>query len=322
MIKKLFMAIVVFVVFILVVIGVLVGTLAVSDSAKQSVLSFALKAGIDKASLVKKQVQIDDHTIVYLERRAANPAADVIILLHGFTAEKTNWIRFTTHISDEFRVIALDWAAHGESTYLPSGDYRLQTQANRLKTLMDKLRIKKAHLVGNSMGGAIAADFASRFNDRVLTLTLMNAGGADNPASESAIERALREGKNLLVVKTPEDFDKTLNLSMKHPPKIPWPLKQAIAQKAADRHARFEKVFEQVHEGVTNTNTDYLTQISAPTLIMWGDSDQILDKANADIFKAAIPNSEVVIYKDVGHLPMLEVPGKSAADVVRFINAH
>lgn len=296
--------------------------IAVSDEAKQKVLDAAMWSEAKLSSMSKERVTIDGHEIVYLERTSENPDVEVIFLLHGFTADKSNWLRFVRHIPNKYRIIAPDWPAHGESTYLVGADYSLQTQANRLRLMMEKLGIDKAHLVGNSMGGAIAANFASRFQGKVLTLTLIDSGGADNPKTESEVEIAMRSGRNPLLVNTPQDFPITVGLAMEQPPLIPWPVNKALANIAAERQPRFTSVFGQIHGGVTNTQVDYLRDIQAPTLIMWGDHDRILDVGNAEIFQSAIPCNETVIYKGIGHMPMLEVPEQSAKDVVQFIESH
>lgn len=303
-------------------VAILAVTFVLSDKAKLQALNAAMWFEETLASMEKKVASIDGHEIVYLERDANDENAETIILLHGFTAEKNNWPRFTRYVNAEFRVIAIDWPAHGESTFFENGNYTLTAQANRLSVFMENLGISKAHLVGNSMGGAIAANFASRYPSKVLTLTLMNSGGADNPNTESEIEKAMHKGENPLLAKTPEEFKHTFDVSMEKPPFIPWPISAAMANVAAERHSRFLAVFKQVHGGVTNRDYGYLRQIQAPTLIMWGDRDRILDVGNAEIFSAELANSETVIYQGIGHMPMLEVPAQSAADVVRFIQSH
>jgi abhydrolase domain-containing protein 6 len=304
------------------VVAIVVASFALSDKAKLHALNAAMWFEEKLASMKEKSVIIGDHEVVYLVREGNFQDAETIILFHGFTAEKNNWPRFTRHINHDFRVIAIDWPAHGESTFLEGGDYTLSNQADRLSDFMEKLGIEKAHLVGNSMGGAIAANFASRHPSKVETLTLMNSGGADNPDTESEIEIAMRQGKNPLLVKEPKEFQRAFGLAMEKPPFLPWPIGDAMANVAAERYTRFLTVFKQVHGGVTNREYGYLRQIQAPTLIMWGTNDRILDVGNAQIFSAEIPNSKTIIYEGVGHMPMLEVPAQSAADIVQFIESH
>lgn len=312
--------------FILISVVAITATLGLiltfSSDTQNALFEMAMEKGAEKAGMVKHVIKIDNHDLVYLERPTKQDDAEVIILLHGFTADKNNWLRFTQNVAPEYRVIAIDWPAHGESTYTEKADYTLITQANRLKMILESLNIEKAHVVGNSMGGAIAAIFASYYPEKARTLTLMNSGGADNPNTFSDLEKGLKEGKNLLVVEKPEDFEKAFEFGMSKPPSIPWFLKSAMAEKAVQRSERFKYVFEQVHTGISGKGTDYLTRIQAPTLIMWGDEDHILDVGNASIFDQTIPNSQVLIYKGIGHLPMLEAPQQAAHDIVSFISQY
>lgn len=309
-------------VLLLTLVVLLVAAAALSSDVRKAALTAAMWAEAAVASMERRQVSVGGHEIVYLERTAPNESAEVLLLLHGFTADKGNWPRFVRRIEPRYRVIAPDWPAHGESTYIPDGDYSIAAQAERLEGFLDALDVTSAHLVGNSMGGAIAARFAARHPDRVRTLTLMNAGGADNPETFSRIETAMQSGKNPLLVSRPNEFSKTVRLAMERPPLIPWPVNVAMAEQAAGRYSRFDSVFKQVHEGVTNTDIDYLRRISSPTLVMWGDMDQILDVGNVKVFSSAISNSATVIYPGVGHMPMLEVPARAARDIVSFIQSH
>ncbi len=297
----------------------LASALHASDAAKIIALDATMWVERRLALMRKESELVDQHQIVFVERESSLPDPEVIILLHGFTAEKNNWYRFTRSIPAEFRVLAIDWPAHGESSFIVDADYSISAQADRLRLLMESLAIENAHLVGNSMGGAIAANFASRFPSRVSTLTLMNSGGADNPQTESEIEISLKKDQNPLLAKSSDSFARVLDLSMERPPFIPWPISEAMGIISAERYAQYSYVFDQVHDGVTNVDYDYLRNITAPTLIIWGGEDRILDVGNAHVFAKFISNSRVVIYEGVGHMPMLEEPVTSASDVAEFI---
>ncbi|GAA6133693.1 alpha/beta fold hydrolase [Oceaniserpentilla sp. 4NH20-0058] len=307
---------------IVAIIVLLLSFMIFSKSGQNYLYSVAMDAAEEKAGFVQNTVQIDDHEIVYLDRASTKADAQVIVLLHGFSSNKHTWLTFSTHIDASFRVIVIDWAAHGESTYKPTGDYSLVAQSNRLKMVFDKLNIPKAHLVGNSMGGAIAADFASRFQGKVSTLTLMNSGGADDSTSDTEMEKGLKEGKLLLLVEKPEDYDRTAALAMVDPIKIPYPIEQAMIMQSVNRYERFKNVFLQILNDGDEISTDYLKEISAPTLILWGEQDKILGVENAKIFDENISNTKLIIYKNVGHVPMLEIPEQSAKDISEFIMQH
>jgi len=150
----------------------------------------------------------------------------------------------------------------------------------------------------------------------------MNANGVDNPDTESEVEIGVREGTMLLVAKTPEDFKQVFALTMTKPPFIPWPINAALANVAASRHDQYQKVFNDLYASLDRTDVGFLQNIVAPTLIMWGDQDRVIDVTNAEIFSKGLPNSETLIYEGIGHLPMLEIPKQSALDIQTFIHAN
>ena len=105
------------------------------------------------ASLQYKSVHVGDHEIVYLE----GGHGETILMLHGFAANKDNWTRFAKLISPAYHVVALDLPGFGESTCLEDASYSIADQAKRLTQFADAIGLKKFHIVGNSMGGHIAA---------------------------------------------------------------------------------------------------------------------------------------------------------------------
>ncbi len=295
---------------------------ALSPKTQDKLYTAAMNLEIGLSDMTRRSAQVGDHTMVYLQRAAVGEQAGTIVLLHGFTADKSNWLRMVRELPKNYEVIAPDWPAHGESTYIDGADYRIAAQADRLQTFMAQRSLSSAHLVGHSMGGAIVSNFASRYPDSVKSLTLMSSGGVDNPNTLSDLERSLQTtGENPLLVKKPGDIDNTLKFAMSEPPFIPWPLTQVLERVSIARAPRFASVFKQITDGVTSTDTAYLTQIGAPTLILWGDQDRLLSVSNAAVFEQAIPDSQLVVYPGVGHMPMLEAPKLSGQDVAEFVLA-
>jgi len=291
-----------------------------SKTARGMLLQGILNAEIRWSSMQKKMTQVDGHEIVYLERASTNAKKEIVILLHGFTAEKNNWMRFAKHLDASYQLLLIDLPAHGQSSYFKEMDYGIEAQAERIIAFMDALEIESAHLVGSSMGGAIAAMAASQHSDRVITLTLFNAAGADNPNTDSVIERAILRGQSPLVVTDAKQFKNLLKLSMEKDVFIPWPVSSALADLAISRSERYTKVFNDIYPRIANLGVNYLREIDAPTLVIWGDKDHILDVGNAKIFVRNIPQSKAIIYKNVGHIPMIEIPEQSANDFSEFLD--
>ena len=297
------------------------GFTALSPKTQDRLYTAAMNLEIGLSDMNRRSAHVGDHTMVYLQREAVGEKAGTIVLLHGFTADKSNWLRMVRQLPKNYEVIAPDWPAHGESAYIEGADYGIEAQADRLQRFMAQRSLSSAHIVGHSMGGAIAANFASRYPESLSSLTLMNAGGVDDPNTLSDLERSLQTtGENPLLVKKPGDMNNTLKFAMSKPPFIPWPLTQVLERTSIERAPRFAAVFEQITDGVTSTDTAYLTQISAPTLILWGDQDRLLSVENAAVFEQAIPDSQLVVYPGIGHMPMLEVPKLSGQDVARFVS--
>jgi pimeloyl-ACP methyl ester carboxylesterase len=227
---------------------------------------------------------------------------------------------FAPRFRKQFRVIVPDLPGFGDTGYLPGKSYTLDAQVARLKDFVDVLHLDRVHLVGNSMGGYIAAAFAARHPEKVATLGLFNAAGVDMPRRSRFYAAAL-EGHNLLLTRSRADFEAVLALVYHRKPWLPGYLKHAMAVHriavAEDQDIIFRQIF-----GQRVWLDKALPRITAPTLILWGDHDQVLDISSVPLFKQGIPHADVAIIPACGHVPMLERPFKTAAVYRRFLARH
>lgn len=295
------------------------------DSVKQSLFDTMLNMGYMAASMDKKSVQVDGHELVYIERDASEiPAGKTkplpIILVHGFGVEKAGWVKMVMEIPERYPVIAIDVPAFGESSYLPDASYALFKQAERINAFLNKLNISKAHFVGNSMGGGIITELALQNPEKIASLTLMDSVGVDDPNTQSDFEVRMSEGDNAFVVKTKEDYESLIAFATQEMPFTPWPMMDVYAQQAIDRNPRNERLFKELVESYRDYQA-LLKNITVPVLVMWGENDRFLHVSNANIFTSNLPNAKLVIYENVGHAPLVEVPEQSAKDLVEFVDA-
>lgn len=261
-----------------------------------------------RAGLTHERVRVHDLNIHYYQGGPIN--GEAIVLIHGFAADKDNWLRFARHLTDRYYVIALDLPGFGQSDH-PVGSYDVGTQAERLADFLDALKLGPAHLLGNSMGGHIAALYTARYPQRVKTLALFDNAGVNAP-HESELYKRLREGKaNPLVVRQPEDFQQLLDFVFVEPPYLPQPLKQYLAECAMDNAPYYDEVFRQLVERYIPLEPE-LPKITAPTLLLWGKQDRVLDVSSIEVMKPLLQKPSVVIMDEVGHAPMLEHPEQSA----------
>lgn len=239
-----------------------------------------------------------------------------LILIEGLGTATWLWWKQVPELSRHFRVIAYDLRGSGWSDK-PDEPYSIPMFADDLAGLMDALRIKTAHVLGISLGGFVAQEFALRYPERVKRLILCSTStGGPNAIPPSAdILVALMTpvaGQNDLRARIvlslspayaaahPEDVDKM----------IAWRLDNPQPAHAYNR---------QLMSAVGWESEGRLAQITMPTLVMAGSEDRVVPPANADILAAGIPHAEKVILQGAGHLINVERAAEFNKEVIRFL---
>lgn len=269
------------------------------------------------AGLSSKQVQVDNGQITYYEGGPAD--AETILMIHGFGANRDNWLRFARHFTDRYHVIALDLPGFGESSK-QDANYDVASQAERLQAFLKALHIEQAHLIGNSMGGHIAALYAARHPEQVLTLALLDNSGVTSPKQSEMFERIERGEPNPLVVRKAEDFETLMNFVFVNPPPLPDSLKRHFAEQSMANQEHYDRIFAQLRERYIPLEPE-LPKISAPTLLLWGEQDRVLDVSSIEVMKPLLRQPSVVIMKDCGHAPMIERPEETAGHYQAFLES-
>lgn len=252
-------------------------------------------------------------------RNSANLGADKpsILMLHGYSAEKAVWLRFARQLTDDFNIIIPDMAGHGKTGFNPEWDYTGTAQAARLLALLDRLQIQQVHIIGNSMGGFIAAHFARLYPDRTLTATLVDPAGVRSP-EPSIMDTMLEQGKNPFEVNNAQEFDAFYSMTMAQPPFVPDFVKAGVAARYQARRDELKAIFKDFYG--KDPLDEHLSAIKTPVLIMWGGEDQLIHVSSAQVWQAGLVNNEVKIWPEIGHMPMVEIPKESAAVYRDFLN--
>ncbi len=252
-----------------------------------------------------------------------------LVFIHGLSGSWPNWLEQVPVFATERRVLALDLPGFGSS---PLGDREISISgyARLLERLLDELSIDAAAVVGNSMGGFIAAELAIAFPQRVERLVLISAAGISTTGephvaravpSLRRMERILAAGgawvasKSDTVARRARLRDAALNVVVRHPSRLPAAL--AAEQLRGAGKPGFLAALEAVLE---YDFRDRLGEIACPTLIVWGDCDRLIDVRDADVFAELIPNSRRVIFEDTGHMAMLERPAAFNALLRDFLS--
>lgn len=265
-----------------------------------------------RSGLTLKEITLPgDLHYVYLEGGQGEP----LILLHGFGADKENFTRVARFLTPRYRVIIPDHIGFGESSHPQDASYLSGVQAARIRTLANALGIAKVHVGGNSMGGHIAMMYAALYPEDVKSLWLLNPGGIWSAPQSEVREIIAKTGKNLLMARNEDEFVKTFEIVMTDHPFIPRPILNVMAQARIKNYELERRIFKELS---SDSAENYIKGLKTPTLIVFGDHDRVIHPASADILHKLMPNSEVIIMKGLGHLPMLEQPRKSAEDYLTF----
>jgi len=266
--------------------------------------------------LARHRIDVNGIGIQYLE----GGKGDVLVLLHGFGANKDNWTRIGRFLTPHFRVIAPDLPGFGESDLAPGGTYTVSAQADRVHAFTQAMGIKTFHLGGSSMGGNIAGVLASRHPDRIKSLWLLAPGGVFS-SEPSEMLRMLEAGKpNPLVADSVEAYDRLLDFIFVKRPFIPYGIKKHLTQEAIDHQPLNLKIFTQLRSVSDQPPMEEMLKgLLVPTFIVWGTQDRVLHASGARILRSVIPAAAAEVMDDVGHLPMIEKPEETADLYLRFL---
>jgi len=298
-------------VLILIVIGV-VANIGFLYLAPEQYTRLVVDLERKRSGLERKEINLPDHIqYVYLEGGKGEP----LMLLHGFGANKDNFIRVARFLTPHYRVIIPDHVGFGESAHPLDADYRASAQAARLRGFAKALGLTKLHLGGSSMGGHISMMYAALYPDDVKSLWLIDPGGIWSAPPGELRRMITQTGENPLMAKNEEEFAHIFAFVMADPPFIPRPILNVMAQERIKNYELEKRIFKNLIE---ESAEPYVSGLKTPALIVFGDQDRAIHPATADILHKLMPNSEVIIMNGLGHLPMLEQPRQSADDYLSF----
>lgn len=301
---------------------VLVGlSYSIKDETK---LSLAVSAERAIAGLEQKSIQINDHKIEYLEAGSG----PVILMIHGFGANKDNWIRMAKYFSNDYRLIIPDLPGFGESTILETAKYDVDHQTKRLKSMMEALGVEQLHITGNSMGGYIAAHFASTYPENTLSAWLLNPLGIES-AEPSEMFKMFAQGHHPYVLpRNEKEFRLLMSKVFFEQPLTPDFAIRALNEDFQRHYESNSRIAFEIHKvkdgkiAFSHPIEKSLTAYPNPLLVVWGDDDRILAADGLRVIKEQRPQTDTVMMSNMGHAPMLEAPELTANTIKQFLEKH
>ncbi len=261
---------------------------------------------------VDKETVVFGTKIHYLEAGSG----PTVILLHGLGGSTQNWALNISVLAQNFRVIVPDQIGFGKSDK-PFINYRIGTYVDYLNQFCKQLKIERASLVGNSMGGWIAAAYAIAFPDRVERLVLVDAAGYAPPANFDhrilyGLNPSTREGMKQVASKV---FYNKLFIS-------DVLIDQALAFRitAGDGYT-IKSMIESIIRGEDFLD-NRVKSIKQPTLVVWGRQDGLTLLADGERFKKEIPNSTLLVIEECGHIPQFEKAAEFNVAVLKFLQGQ
>jgi pimeloyl-ACP methyl ester carboxylesterase len=247
-----------------------------------------------------------------------------IIFIHGTGGSSELWLETMTRFANAgYRCVGIDIPPFGFSETPSTPSYGNVDQAKRIIALMDALEIEHAILFGHSFGGGATMETALMIPDRIDGLILLDVGGlnlnmqpAPKPASPSALEwfmstKAIRNPV-LSATATNTFLTKTLISAMLYDPADATDEKVAILQQplvlqgATDTLGDWLQYVLTVQQPSLSTDPANYQTLDMPALIVWGDSDTIIPLSDGEYLESILPNAELVVMKNVNHVPYLE----------------
>ena len=271
-------------------------------------------------------ISIHGHDMAY--RMEGNGPA--LLLLHGIAGSSRTWRDVFPRLSDRFTVIAPDLMGHGQSEK-PVGDYSLGSFASGIRDLLDVLDIDRVSVIGQSFGGGVAMQLAYQHPERCERLVLVDSGGLGREVNWMLRFMTLPGSEYLMPVIFPgfvrdwgDSLFRTINSRGVRLGRMAemWSAYASLAE--AENRQAFARTIKSVIDpgGQTVSAMDRLYLASAmPTLIIWGDRDDIIPVSHAYSAHEALPGSRLVIIEGVGHFPQIEAPELFVDALVDFLDS-
>lgn len=280
-----------------------------------------LKAKYEEAD--SSYMTVDNTQVHYCD---SGGDGQVIVALHGICDALQTWDEWTEAMKGRYRIVRPDLPGFGLTGPAADGDYSKEAYVAFLEDFLRKLKIEKCILIGNSLGGAIAWNYALSYPERIERLILVDPAGYP-----------LTLPGPLKIVSTPV----LRQISKWIAPKFIFRL--SVKQVFGDSSKITDDIVDRFYElnlrpgnrqalmdivaAISQLNDDpgfsrRIRNIAVPTLLLWGKEDRWIPVSQAQQWQADVKDLKAIIYEGVGHVPQMEIPAKCAQDVDQWLTSE
>jgi len=280
--------------------------------------STELKASYGVSS--EDEIVVDGLKIHYKDTGSKD--APVVLLLHGFGSSLQTWDAWAARLEPHYRLIRLDLPGFGLTGPSPVHDYSENGDLTTLTHFVDKLGLSRFSIIGHSMGGKMAWNLAAARPERVNALVLMAPDGfpedkdiGTKPYAAPAIMGVMRFCLPKYLVRKsiePAFFDSN-----------------ALSDGLLNRYYDMLRapgvrgaILERANQTIYTDPQPRLKKITAPTLLIWGEQDQMIPSSQAQRYAQVLMSSQTVLLPHLGHLIQEEQPHIALSHVENFLNSN
>ena len=304
------------------VAALIAAVLVILSTPDSDAASMRVKYGGSDASFAKT---LDGMSVHYRDQGCQHCPA--ILLVHGSNSSLQTFEPLVRHLQDRYRLISYDQPGHGLTGRHPRDDYSAQGMFEAVAAVVEATGVEQFAIAGNSMGGWVAWRYVLARPENVSALILIDASGA--PSAPNAEKRTLYLGARIMRWSVGRFLGQFVT-----PRSV---IRQSLLDSMADEAGVTEEMVDRYWEllrypgnrraagllAKVDRESSYgprLSEVTVPTLILWGAEDRVIPPDNARTFHQMIPNSELQIFDGVGHLAMEEAPERSAKAIELFLS--
>jgi len=291
----------------------------ISKKIKKVAFDIVMGSLRKSANLEVSHISLNVGHVTFLDNvKKSENDDETLVFIHGLGSDKDTWLQLTKYLTKKYRIIVPDLPGHGESIQDLSNNYSIEAQAQHIIELLKILKIKRAHFIGSSMGGAVATKLTYIQPEIVLSLILIDSYGTIK--TPSYIHNLVEEtGHNpMLEINSRDDYKTMLSLAMVKPPFIPGFMLDVLVENMKEKLVLNKKILK---DSENDSDLSYiLPKLKSPSLVIWGAEDNVLHVDNADVFSSELNYCRKVVIERTGHVPMVEEPKITATYITEFIN--
>lgn len=286
-------------------------------------LQLYFRVSVWQSGMRLNYVSIDGLSICYGERGQRKKGSVSMLLLHGFTADKFMWVPLVKNLPNDIHIIAVDLPGHGDSD-APTDDYDIShfNTVTKMHKLIDQIGFNEEpyHLVGMSMGGALAGLYAAQYTHEVHSVTMI-CPAMKTPVNSPFWSRLLQAVEDeveeihmtcdLLFPKTATEVRKMVDYVNYNKMWIPTQILHAVAEFRKQYYPFYSRLFKTITDPeMHDLLSEHVPKITVPSQIMWGEHDQVIDVSGAEHLRKRLPDCRRVdIIPRCGHSVGTDRPG-------------